>query len=162
MVLVVLTISMSMFTSVLASTARESKLKSETAFASDALRATVESMRAENFEEIYARYNSNPADDPSGPGTAPGSNFAVEGLTAAPSDVDGFVGEVDFPEREGKLREDVNDATLAMPRDLNGDGVIDSLDHHADYRILPVHLRVTWLSEGHVHHLDVYTNFVKL
>jgi hypothetical protein len=31
-----------------------------------------------------------------------------------------------------------------MPRDLNGDGVIDALNHADDYLILPVTLRLEW------------------
>jgi hypothetical protein len=31
-----------------------------------------------------------------------------------------------------------------MPQDLNGDGLIDDLDHRDDYVILPMTVRVTW------------------
>jgi hypothetical protein len=31
-----------------------------------------------------------------------------------------------------------------MPRDLNGDGAIDALDHTLDHRILPVRVAVTY------------------
>ena len=33
---------------------------------------------------------------------------------------------------------------MGMPRDLDGDGVIDALDHSGDYRLLPVLVRVAW------------------
>ena len=38
----------------------------------------------------------------------------------------------------------MKDASLGMPRDLNGDGVIDSEDHAGDYVLLPVKVRVNW------------------
>jgi hypothetical protein len=31
-----------------------------------------------------------------------------------------------------------------MPNDLDGNGTIDALDHAANYRILPVRVRVRW------------------
>ena len=46
------------------------------------------------------------------------------------------------------LREDVVDRDLGMPRDLNGDLVVDDLDHSNDYSILPVRLQITWHSRS--------------
>ena len=40
--------------------------------------------------------------------------------------------------REGR------DAQLGMPRDLNGDGAIDSENHAKDYLLLPVCIRIEW------------------
>jgi hypothetical protein len=55
-----------------------------------------------------------------------------------------------------ELREDVVDAGLGMPRDLNLDGVIDALDHSGDYRILPVRVLVEWtgMSGNRTHRLE--------
>ena len=62
-------------------------------------------------------------------------------------DADGLAGQVIFPTRvgfPGALREDVVDAKLGMPRDLDGDGVIDTANHAGNYRLLPVIVRVRW------------------
>ena len=101
----------------------------------------------EAFDTVFARFNDDPADDPGGPGTAPGKHFDVAGLQPAVDDADGRVGEILFPTVIGaggeELREDPLD-DLWEPRDLNGDGLIDSADHSGDYRLLPVVLRLRW------------------
>ena len=51
---------------------------------------------------------------------------------------------VDFPGNGAELREDVVNPLLGLPRDLDGDGKIDSVDHSGDYMMLPVTIRVTW------------------
>jgi prepilin-type N-terminal cleavage/methylation domain-containing protein len=49
------------------------------------------------------------------------------------------------PEPEGwTLREDFSDESLGLPRDLNGDSIIDSEDHSEDYVILPILIRIEW------------------
>ena len=65
-------------------------------------------------------------------------------------------GEVVFPTVGGQLREDSGGtwdnmtgeeaARLGMPRDINGDGVVDTNDHSSDtnLQILPMLVRVTW------------------
>jgi hypothetical protein len=45
-----------------------------------------------------------------------------------------------------QLREDVVLPDLGMPRDLNGDGVVDASNHDVDYTLLPVLVRVRWRS----------------
>jgi hypothetical protein len=115
--------------------------------ATQAARAVLEALQAEAFPEAFRSYNGEPADDPGGAGTAPGSAFDVEGLTAQRGDPDGRCGEVVFPTLDGApgvLREDVAFAQLGMPRDLNGDLGIDAADHSMNYRILPVLVRVRW------------------
>jgi len=42
------------------------------------------------------------------------------------------------------LREDVELPALGMPRDLNGDNLVDSEDHRGDYVLLPVCVRIRW------------------
>ncbi len=42
------------------------------------------------------------------------------------------------------LREDTVNPALGLPCDLNGDGKIDSLNHAADYKILPLSIRLSW------------------
>ena len=43
--------------------------------------------------------------------------------------------------QEGILREDVAIPAMGMPRDLDGDNVVDGVDHKGDYRMLPVIVR---------------------
>lgn len=45
---------------------------------------------------------------------------------------------------EIQLREDVQDEKLGLPRDLNGDNVIDDANHSDGYVILPVRVRLSW------------------
>lgn len=115
--------------------------------ATQAARRILESIQAEAFPDAFRRYNAEPSDDPGLAGSAPGSNFAVFGLSALPDDADGLPGEVVFPSPVGsplQLREDFDDTALGMPRDLNGDGNIDALNHAMDYRLLPIQVRVRW------------------
>jgi len=118
--------------------------------ATQAARQIVESIRAEAFAEAFRRYNDETNDDPGGIGTAPGKHFDVPGLSARQGDPDGLPGEVVFPTPVGQpafLSEAVVDARLGMPRDLNGDGVINPLvNYNMEYTILPVLVRVEWVS----------------
>jgi hypothetical protein len=122
----------------------------ETARATDGLREMMEVLQGfEEFPRLYATYNAWPDDDPDGPDTAPGNGFAVPGLSPVAGDEDGLVGEIVFPTFEGdfgpELREDVDDATLGMPRDLSGNGLVDiGVNYADDYRLLPVALRLRW------------------
>jgi hypothetical protein len=58
------------------------------------------------------------------------------------------VARATFPlDADGRtLREDLDAPELGLPRDLDGDGVIDSEDHSGDFRILPVVLELEWVS----------------
>jgi len=116
----------------------------ETGLALDAATSVLERLRALPFDEVLSSYDSSPANDPAGPGTAPGSLFAVQGLDLRPDDPDGFVGCLELPLLGGELREDFVDVELGMPRDLNGDGIIDADDHAAGHDVLPVRIVVEW------------------
>ena len=79
----------------------------------------------------------------------------MPGLNALAGDADGFVGQITFPDLDlgaGNLvlREDVADATLGMPRDLNGDGAVDADDHSDDYIVLPVRITLQWRGQSTV------------
>ena len=119
------------------------RVNRESMTALDSAHATLEAMQATAFSDIFATFNADPDDDPSGAGTAPGSGFVVPGLDAQAGDADGFCGAIVFPS-EPQLREDVVMPALGMPRDLDADGAIDSADHAGDYLILPVIVRVAW------------------
>ena len=159
---IVLTVAMALFTSTMASTARQRVSKRESILASEEMRRVLEVMRDEQFSQLFVRYNDSGADDPGGPGTAPGRHFSVRGLTPRPNDPDGFVGEIIMPEQGGQLREDMTLVALGMPRDLDADGVIDSADHFNDYVLLPVHIRVQWRGHGGDRELEMYTLFADL
>ena len=160
--MVVLTISVFMLTSTISSSLGQSATKYERGLASDAARNLFEEMRNTAFAQLYARYNSDPSDDPGGPGTAPGNKFSVAGLTPVPGDPDGFVGEVLMPGAGPALREDANNPTLGLPRDLNGDAMIDDKDHAGNYIVLPVGVRIEWKGKSGKQSLTLFTLFSKL
>lgn len=123
-----------------------SKTNREASLAADGARQIVERLQGSELGRAFKAYNSTTADDEGGD-TLPGG-FAVPGLQPRANDPDGLVGRIIFPEFQGatgiELREDLQDFSLDMPRDLTGDGVIDALDHSDLYSILPVVVRVEW------------------
>jgi type II secretory pathway pseudopilin PulG len=126
---------------------RAANVQRECELATEAARATLERIQTEAFSQAFRSFNASAADDPSGPGTAPGANFAVEGLRATADDPDGLPGEIVMPTQPGlpgQLREDVDDPRLGMPQDLDGNGVVDANNHATDYKLLPVLVRVRW------------------
>ena len=126
------------------------RLDQQTAQKSMALRVAeerIERLRAEPFSMLFERYNAETADDPTGFFSSPGNGFAVPGLDMQDGDADGLAGEIFFPvdpSAPGVLREDITDSRLGTPKDLNRDGVIDSLDHRLDHVLLPVRVEVRW------------------
>lgn len=107
----------------------------------------IETLRDTEFDRIFASYNRVPSDDPPpGYGTAPGSDFDVEGLSPVPGDPDGKCGKILFPTDSSgsQLREDTVNPDLMMPRDLDGSGTIDRVDVAPNCKILPVEVRIDW------------------
>lgn len=112
----------------------------------------LEQMRATSFKTITACYDADPDNDPDGPGTAPGASFTIKGLSPTAADVDGMVGEVVLPLVNigsevapiWQVREDQGEELLGLPRDLNGDAIVNGADHRLDYTILPVLVRIRW------------------
>ena len=130
---------------------RAASMAREIELATGAARTMLERVQAEAFAQGFRSFNALGSDDPSGANTSPGANFAVAGLRAAPDDADGLPGQVLFPTtsaQPGVLREDLVDAELGMPQDLNGDNVIDSADHSTNYTLLPVRVIVRWEGAG--------------
>lgn len=159
----ILTVSMAMYAQTISSASRLDPVANETMLAAEGARLTIERIRAEDFEQVFALYNADPADDPGGPGTAPGHTFAIDGLL--PATAGGVVGRIDFPVVNGALRETFVDELLVMPRDLNCDGVVDGNDRALDYAILPVRVHVEWASKTGRHgkrSLDTYAMFSPL
>lgn len=140
-----------MLMSTIIASSQQRAVNRENAIASIACQEVLERMRNEPFGAVFAMYNTDPFDDPNGPGTAPGAAFDVEGLSPQQGAVDP-VGRVDFPvtntggaiDENWELREDLVDQRHGTPRDLNGDNLVDALDHAADYVLLPIAVTVRW------------------
>ncbi len=137
------------FTQALVTAMRAQRMSHEQGLAMEAARRQIELMKTAGFVNIFRQYNGDRGDDLGGPGTAPGPQFAVQGLSAGQGGP-ALPGEVLFPalaSQPATLREDLTLPELGTPLDLNLDnGTIDSLDHASNYRLLPVLVRVRWLS----------------
>jgi type II secretory pathway pseudopilin PulG len=149
LVLGILGMAFGMLTSTMVANARQRHINRETAIAVEAARDIFERMRNEDFDQIFALYNAQAADDPAGPGSAPGNVFDVADLDLPPGTQRPAVGEVVLPALQSpggawQLREDFDDAELGMPRDLNGDSMIDDADHAFDCMLLPVRVELEW------------------
>jgi hypothetical protein len=143
----VLTVAFGMYATTVTAVGRQRQILRESSLAGDACQDLMETMRSEPIGDVYALYNHDENDDPDGAGTAPGPRFDVLGLD--PEAGADAVGEVRLPEIEvapgvWELREDIEDAELGMPRDLNGDSIIDERNHAEDYVHLPVLIRAHW------------------
>lgn len=128
----------------------------ETARGAEALRLVVERMEGVNKTDLFSIFNGDPSDDPGGAGTAPGDTFPLQ------TEAGDFFVQIEFPVQADPaiLREDTTDAVLGMPRDLDGDGVVDALDHAADYVQLPARVRVTWNGVNGTRSLELCTIFL--
>ena len=161
MVLGILAVSFGMFSTTMIANNRTRSINRDTALSAEAARVIFETMRNLDTSELYALYNSVPGDDPGGAGTAPGADFAVLGLDPVPGDADGMVGRICLAERlaggRWQLREDVIDPALGLPRDLNGDSIIDDLDHAQDYLVFPVRVELDWQGRFGARHMTVST-----
>lgn len=141
-----------MVASTMLANAQRKRTNGENALAATAGQELLERMRNEDFAALFTLYNTDPFDDPLGPGTAPGNRFAVQGLSPPSGVADGTVGEVILPQVNTggpidvrlELREDFVAPELGLPRDLNGDLIVDDRDHSGDYRVLPVSVSLRW------------------
>jgi hypothetical protein len=140
---------------------RVANMQRDCELATEGARAMLERIQAEAFSQAFRAFNGTGVDDPGGPDTAPGANFAIAGLRAAADDPDGMPGEIIMPSPAGQpglLLESVVNEKLAMPHDLNGNGLVDGLDHSSNYKLLPVLVRVRWrASDGTVGVVELKT-----
>ena len=131
----------------------------EIAQAHFAARTMIEEMQNVPFSQIFAAYNEDETDDPAGL-VDTGPDFAVPGLDPREGDADGMAGRILFPSSPGGpgvLREDVEDETFDLPKDLNADGALDSDDHADDYELLPVRVRIEWRGASGNRSVDLQT-----
>ncbi|MEX1023871.1 MAG: hypothetical protein WD226_02235 [Planctomycetota bacterium] len=173
-VIAILVVAVSMFSQIVTSTAQMRSVSRERSLAAEAARNVLERMRNEPLSDVFDLFNASPEDDPDGLGTAPGHRFPVRGLRPLESVDDGSVGEIVMPalwvalERKTKssagtadglwtLREDSLDESLDMPRDLNGDNMIDALDHRYDALSIPVLVRIAWQGRYGARSLEMRT-----
>jgi hypothetical protein len=146
--MILLVIAVGGLSSAVVSSIRLSRTNEESAIADDAARRMIADLRTVGFLDIFASFNTDPGDDPSGAGSGPGPNFAVVGLTPRNDDADGLVGEIRFPTAPLGLGLALNENSadhrdLGLPRDLNGDGDTTDLVQ-TDYLVLPVIVRIQW------------------
>jgi hypothetical protein len=156
-VLTILTVALSVFSRTLVSSSRLDPINRETVIAAEGARSMMEEIRNNRFADIFALYNADPADDPGGAGTAPGIRFTVANLEPLVGEV--FVGTILLPEIGGELREDFANGLLGMPRDLNGDGEVDTEDHAEDAVAIPIGVRLDWNGAVGPRSLEMYTLF---
>lgn len=141
----------------------------EEGLATTAAQNVLERMRGARFGELVARFDPDPFNDPLGPGTAHGATFDVPGLQPSEDDDDGAVGEVVLPvvdmgdaiAADFQVREDSGPAELGLPRDLNGDAVVDDGDHSDDAILVPALVRVRWQSNRGPRELEFFTAFTE-
>jgi prepilin-type N-terminal cleavage/methylation domain-containing protein len=157
--IMILTVAAYILSSTIGASLAHTVSKREQATAVEAATSVLESMRATSFLDLFESYNTSPDDDPLGPGTAPGATFAVAGLDpiVGAGGVARPVGRVFLPEADGELREDTVHHALGMPRDLNGDIVVDAVDHSTDYLVLPVIVRIEWRGRLGPRHFELST-----
>jgi len=181
----VLVVAATIFGQMLLSTSRLRQLNHENALAADAARVVLERMHNLAFHDVYRSFNEDPADDPLGKGTGPGYLFAVDGLTPIDGAPGGKAGRITFPSRQvqvttetttsggGKkslggttttttslqwhVREDFQDKKLGMPRDLNGNNVVDTANHSTDYIVLPARIEIQWKNGPSTRHFELVT-----
>ncbi len=123
------------FTRMLLSSSMAASTNHEATLAKEAARSMIEQLEAGQFGTLFATYSA-----------APG--FDVRGLAAVEGDADGLPGVILFPTQGGALCETLALPQFGLPADLNWDGDPDDADVSADYRCLPVIVRIEWQGSG--------------
>jgi hypothetical protein len=101
-------------------------------------------VRGETEARLLATYDDDKSNDPDGAGTAPGRVVPLPGLGWSGANASGSCTVLLPYDNAGNLREDLDLPELGLPRDLDGDGLVDSADHSTDAIFLPVAVRVEW------------------
>ena len=153
-VFTIMTIALSMFSRTLTSASKLDPLSRERSLAAEAAKNVAETMYGYDFSEIFVSFNADGSDDPGGAGTAHGNTFTVDGLEAISKTEP--VGQIIFCDTEGVIREDAEIEEFGLPRDLNGDGIVDKGDHTSDCIILPYKILVQWKSRHGNRKFELY------
>jgi hypothetical protein len=155
--LVILAVAVSSLVGATFSALRLDRVNESRAAASQALRSVVEDMKALELTLVYPAFNTSPDDDPD-PDYDYRSKLDLSTKLPHGMFVATPVAEILLPENpQGQLREDLDEPLLGMPRDLDGDGLIDAEDHSADYELLPVLLKLQWESPTGLQTVQVAT-----
>lgn len=147
------------------SSQRARRLEQEQMLAMTAGQSVLEELRNTPFSAVVRQYDPDPFNDVLGPGTAPGATFDVDGLVPRDGDADGICGEVTLPVVNTgsavapvwEVREDIGEPRLGLPRDLNGDVLVDGVDHADDHSLLPVMVTVGWRGFGGDREIRLFT-----
>ena len=156
--LFVLSASLGVLVSAVFSGIRLARSDEETAVASQALRSALARIGSLPPREAFAILNAEKADDIAGQTSA--AYLALEESLLGDSSGQAVTIQVVFPVQDdlpGVLREDLELPALGMPRDLDGDGEIDSADHSGDVVLLPVLLRLEWEGAAGLQSLQLAT-----
>lgn len=143
--LFVLATSLGVLVSAVFSGIRLARSDEETAVASQALRAALARIDALTAREAFAILNDEEADDIVG--QTKDTYLVLEETILGDRSGEPVTIQVTFPvdeQQPGVVREDLELPALGLPRDLDGDGAIDSSDHADDLVILPVLLQLEW------------------
>lgn len=158
--LCVLSVGMLAFARASVQSTRAIDASARKAIALSAARGKIEELKGLAFAQVFVLYNTTNADDPGGV-VAPGANFDVDGLEATDDDADSMVGAIEFPVDEAApevLREDLALPEFGLPADLNGDLAVNGANCSADYRLLPVIVRLSWRGSSGVERIELRTS----
>ena len=146
--ILVLTVAVFILSSTVTASVSHTIVKGQRTLAVEAAMGTIERVRALPQEDVFALYNDVAFDDPYGAGSGPGPTFDVEGLNPV-LDAAGNplpIGRVLLPGKEEVLDESIVEPEFGLPRDLDGNLVVESGNCADRYIILPLTVRIEWLS----------------
>lgn len=132
------------------------QVNASTALANQALRGMCEEMQAMPIDEVLDSYVLR-GDEDERARDAKLARLTLRDPALASRAGKKPVAAARFPlDGDGRtLREDLDLPALGLPRDLDGDGAIDSADKRATFRILPVVLELDWEGPSGPQHLQV-------
>ena len=130
--LLVLVVAMGVLLGSIFSAMRLAQVNESTAAANQALRGVLETLNALPIDQALVACQD-------------GKKLAIAPEVLRDVHGDPLVAEVVLPlAKTGELREDLDLPELGMPRDLDEDGQIDAKDHAANYKVLPLALKLAW------------------
>lgn len=160
----VLTVASYILTTTIMAAVSHTVVKRQKTAAVEASMNLIERMRALPPQDIFALFNDDPSDDPYGVATGPGPFFDVEGLDGLLDELGARqpVGRVLLPGQGAVLDETFVQPQFGLPRDLDGNLAVESGDCSSRYILLPVVVRVEWLSRLGPRRFDVATMVVDM